>query len=91
VGLVFAVSGLAVVTSASVHPPMAGCPPLTTDPSAITLTPALTVDYCAGTEPVADAFDWFLLLNGVGVVTFLGGLVLVTYERLGQVHRALAG
>lgn len=87
-GLVLATAGPTVVVSAGAHPPVWGRPPLTTDPSAVSLTAAFTVDYRAGTEPVADAFDWFLLLNGVGVTTFLGGLFLVAPGRLDRLHRA---
>jgi hypothetical protein len=44
------------------------------------LAPALTVDYCPSAGPVAGVFDWFLLLNGIGVV-------LLTFRRLGQLRR----
>jgi opacity protein-like surface antigen len=89
VGLVFAAAGLAVVVSASATPPTSGCPAAVADPAAITLTPMLTVDYCAGETPVSDAFTWFLLLNGVGAVAFVGGLGLVSFERLGWLQRQL--
>lgn len=85
-GLVLAAAGLAVVVAASANPPMAGCPATPAAPGGVALTPVYTVDYCTGATLAADAVDWFLLLNGVGTVTFLGGVSLVTYERLGQVH-----
>ena len=91
VGLFVAAAGLAVVVSASLHAPMAGCPAALTDSGGVTLTPMLTVDYCAGDGPVSDAIEWFLLLNGVGAVAFLGGLSLVAYERLVAFHRLLLG
>lgn len=90
-GVCLAVAGLAVVVSASANAPMAGCPPATMDSSAITLTGSMTVDYCAGPSPVEDAFEWFLLLNGTGAVVFLGGLALVSFERLVELQRALMG
>lgn len=91
VGLCFAAAGLAVVVAASVNAPMAGCPPGTVDPPAITLTDGMAVDYCAGPTPVEDAFGWFLLLNGVGLVSFLGGLGLLSFERLADLQHRLAG
>jgi hypothetical protein len=68
---------------------MWGCPPLASDPPAVTLTSAPPVDYCPSAGPVAGAFDRCLLLNGVGVV--VGGVVLLTFRWLGQLHRALTG
>lgn len=91
VGLLLATAGLAVIVSASANPPMAGCPPPTVDPAAIVLTDGMAVDYCAGSSPIEDAVGWYLLLNGVGVVAFLGGLGLVSFERLVQLQRRLAG
>jgi hypothetical protein len=91
VGLLLAAAGLAVVIVASANPPMAGCPATPAAPNGVTLTSLYTVDYCTGEALAADAFDWFLLLNGVGMVVFLGGLSLITYERLGQVHGYLTG
>lgn len=91
VGLLLAAAGLSAVTVASANPPMAGCPATPAAPDGVTLTPMYTVDYCTGEALAADAFDWFLLLNGAGLVAFLGGLSLVTYERLGQVHGYLTG
>lgn len=91
VGLLLAAAGLAVVIAASANPPMAGCPATPAAPNGVTLTPLYTVDYCTGEALAADAFDWFLLLNGVGLVAFLGGLSLITYERLCQVHGYLTG
>jgi len=91
VGLLLAAAGLAVVITASANPPMAGCPASPAAPNGVTLTSLYTVDYCTGEALAADAFDWFLLLNGVGLVAFLGGLSLITYERLCQVHGYLTG
>ena len=54
-GLCVAAAGLAVVVSASLHAPMAGCPAALTDSGGVRLTPMLTVDYCAGDSPVTDA------------------------------------
>jgi hypothetical protein len=90
-GLCLAVAGLAVVVSASANSPMAGCPPMTVDSAAITLTGSMTVDYCAGPSPVENASEWFLLLNGTGVVAFLGGIGLVSFERLAELQRVLGG
>lgn len=90
-GLCVAATGLAVVVSASLHPPMAGCPGSPADMEGVTLTSMMTVDYCFGDSPVSDANEWFLLLNGVGVSAFLGGLSLVAYRRLVSFHRLLLG
>ena len=69
-GLCVAATGLAVVVSASLHPPMAGCPGSPADMEGVTLTSMMAVDYCFGDGPVSDANEWFLLLNGVGVSAF---------------------
>ncbi|MFB6207004.1 MAG: hypothetical protein ABEJ05_10820 [Haloglomus sp.] len=91
VGICLAIAGLAVVVSASANAPMAGCPAFTADPEAIKLTSGMTVDYCAGSAPIEDATRWFALLNGVGAVAFLGGLGLLSFERLVRLQRALTG
>jgi hypothetical protein len=87
VGLLLAAAGLGGIIVASANPPMAGCPATPAAPDGVALTPMYTVDYCTGEALAVDAFDWFLLLNGVGLMAFLGGFSLVTYERLARIHR----
>jgi hypothetical protein len=82
VGVVFGAAGLAIIASASAHPPMSGCPPAVDDPSAMVLTGSLTMDYCAGSEPAESARRLFVLLNAVGGVAFLGGVTLLSFRNL---------
>lgn len=82
VGVILGTTGLAIIASASAYPPMLGCPPSVADPAVFGLGPSLAVDYCAGTEPAKSATDLFILLNAVGVVSFLGGLTLLTFRQL---------
>jgi hypothetical protein len=91
IGLCLAAAGLAVIVAASANAPIAGCPSATADSAAITLTDGMTVDYCAGNVPAEDAFGWFFLLNGVGLVSFLGGLGLLSFQRLVDIQQQLAG
>ncbi|WP_254829608.1 hypothetical protein [Haloglomus salinum] len=91
IGLCLAAAGLAVIVAASATAPIAGCPSATADSAAITLTDGMTVDYCAGNVPAEDAFGWFFLLNGVGLVSFLGGLGLLSFQRLVDIQQQLAG
>lgn len=81
-GILLGATGLTVIATASAYPPMWGCPPPVDDPAAPALTPSLAVDYCAGGQPMGQALDLFLLLNAVGVVTFLGGVALLSLRRL---------
>lgn len=61
---------------------MFGCPPAVDDPGAMVLTGSLTIDYCAGSEPVPSAGRLFVLLNTVGGVAFLAGVGLLSFRQL---------